>query len=212
MTATAKQRTEAEQKAIDEFEARRAAEQEAKARANRSVSDIYIEEFDAITSGEKARPHIMEVLAGLAAFFHDDDPEFRHDPYVDQNGDEKPGSDPNNAQFNQRGLMGNLCQQADWMLQREERRLQYLGANAAKLRREHANGEIDTMQLEAAELEYGRCKIVNLPILEDFRAAVMAAHVAQFGEEWRRPVKADKATTTRTLDDRFAHSERRSRL
>lgn len=193
--------TKSEVEAIEAFRARKEAEDEAARLASRSVEDIYIDRFNAIVDGERKPMHIMEVLAELAAFFHDDDPEFRSET-----------SDPNHVQFNQKGMLANLCHQADWMLEREERRMHYLRTEAIKARRQHTAGEIDTLALEEAELSYGRSKIVNVPILTDFKAAVLAAHVAQFAEHWTRPVKRDDRATTATLEDRFQHSKTRSRL
>lgn len=193
--------SQAEVTAIADFERQKEEAAEAQRLAARTIGEVYIDEFNAVIDGEKKAPHIMETLAHLAAFFHDDDPEFRTD-----------NSDPNNCQFDQKGLMGTLCQQADWMKSRAERRMYYLRTEAAKARRAHAQGEIDGLELAEAEIAYGRMKMVQLPIIEDFFTAAKAAYVAQFAEDWTRPVKADTAATTRSLDDRFAHSERRSRL
>jgi hypothetical protein len=187
--------------AIERFQTEQAREKAETQSRNRTIEDIYIDAFTAYTEGEKTMPHIMETLAALAAFFHDGDPEFHAD-----------NSDPNNMQFNQRGFMANLCQQADWMLQREERRMQYLRIAAQKARRSNLQGEIDTLELERAELDYGRSKIVNMPILTDFKVAAKAAHVVQFGDDWVRQTKPDTRATTEALEDRFQHSERRRRL
>lgn len=187
--------------AIEAYEAKQEAELENRRKAARSLEQIYIETFDGIIEGTAPRMHIMEVLAHLAAFLHDDDAEFRTD-----------NSDPNNCQFHQKGLLSNLCQQADWMLEREERRMYYLRDQASKARYQHTGGEIDGLELHEAETAYGRSKIVNIPILTDLKTALKTAFLAQFAEEWTRPVKQDRTATTAALDDRFAHSTRRSRL
>lgn len=205
--------TAAEIDAIERFREEQAAAAQAEHTAEKTLESIYLDEFEAITEGQKEPMHIMQALATIAAFFHDDDPEFVAEGGIDSvTGDVVQGSDPNNAQFNQRGMMANLCQQANWMLEREERRLGYLKTQAARARRAHAQGEIDTIALEKAELDYGRCKLVNIPILEDFKKAAMTAHLVQFGEEWTRPVKRDDRRTTEQLEDRFSHQTRRSRL
>lgn len=205
--------TKAEIEAYERFQDEQAAAAAERESDPNSPETIYLEAFEEYTDPEgDGPPHIMKALAAVAAFFHDDDPEFRQDPYIDQNGESRHGSDVNNAQFNQKGIMGNLCQQAKWMLDREERRQHYLRKNAAKARYRHAESEIDTMELEAAELEYGRCKVVNIPLLEDFFTAAKTAYLAQFAEEWTPPVKKDTKATTEKLEDRFKHSERRRRL
>jgi len=177
--------TKEEAAAVEEFKSQREAEAEARRLAERSIEDVYIDAFTGYTEGTEEPPHLMEAFATIAAFFHNDDPTF-------QDGE----TDPNNAQFNQKGLMGNLCQQADWMLQREERRLGYLRGAVGRAQRNHRSGEIDELELRKVELDYGRSKAVNIPILEDFLVAAKAAFVAQFGEEWRRPVKAAPSEAT----------------
>jgi ATP-dependent exoDNAse (exonuclease V) alpha subunit len=203
----------AEIEAIEQFQQEQAQAAQQEQEKDRSIEDVYLDAFTAYTEGEKTPPHIMEAFAAIAAFFYDDDPEFKIDGGIDGvTGDVIEGSDPNNCQFNQKGILGNFCQQADWMLGREERRLNYLKNAAFRARRAHSQSEIDTLALEKAEAEYGKCKLVNLPILEDFKKAAKTAYLVQFGEEWVRPTKKDTARTTEQLEDRFKHQERRSRL
>ena len=204
--------TNEERAAIEAFQAEQAEQATANKDAERSIEDRYVDAFTDMTEGAQ-RPDIMQALATLAAFFHNDDPEFITSPDFDGvTGERIEGSDPNNAQFNQKGLMGQLCQQSVWMLEREEKRMGYLKSVAFRARRAHSHSEIDTLALVAAENAYGRCKFVNLPILEDFKTATKAAFVAQFGEDWTRPVKTDNRVTTEQLEDRFAHRKTESRL
>ncbi len=193
--------TKAEIEAFEAYQREEAERKAREARENRSIGDRFTEEFNSIVDGDTDRQDIMVTLAHLAAFFHDDDPEFRTDD-----------SDPNNCQFNQKGFMAQLCNQAKWMRDREDKRQYYLRSEAAKKRYASAQGEIDTLELVEAETAYGRCKIVNLPILEDFLTAAKEASLACFADQWTPPVRRDTAKAAGELEDRFAHSERRSRL
>lgn len=206
------QLTEAERAAVLAFlEQKQKADEEARL-AERSHEDIYLDAFHGYIEGTLPRPHILETFAAIAAFLHDDDPEFVAEGFVDNLGNMVPETDGNNCQFNQKGFLSNLVQQAVWMHEREDRRIGYLASAAARARRAHNNGEIDTLELEAAEKNYGRCKMVNLPILSDLKTAAKLAYRCQTGEEWTAPVKKDTRATTNTLDERFAHSAKRSRL
>lgn len=209
MTAIRDSITTEEQAAIDAFKSNRAEQAEAQRKANRSLEETYIDRFHELTEGPEMPP-IMDALATIAAFFHNDDPEFvvAADPDL-----EIRGTDPNNAQWNQKGIMANLCNQAEYMLKREINRFNWTRTQAARARQTYRQGEIDRIQLEAAELDYGRSKVVNLPMCEDFAKAVKTAYLAQFGEEWTpRPKADDPAKTQLDLDERFSHSERRQRL
>lgn len=204
--------TDDEKNAIALFEAQKKIEQEEQAYWEKGIEDRYLVRFTAKTE-ENAPVDIMDALATIAAFFHNDDPQFIVEADVDPiTGVEINGTDPNNAQFNQKGIMGNLVQQADWMLQREERRLGYLLNEANKARRAYAREEISGLALEKAELDYGRCKLVNIPLLEDFKKAAKTAYLVQYGEEWTRPVRTDTRATTERLEDRFAHAKAARRL
>lgn len=204
--------TDVEQNAIALFEAQKKIEQEEQAYWEKTIEDRYLDRFTQMTD-ENAPVDIMNALATIAAFFHNDDPQFVVEADIDPiTGVEINGTDPNNAQFNQKGIMGNLCQQADWMLQREERRLGYLLNEANKARRAYARDEISTLALEKAELDYGRSKLVNVPLLQQFKHAAKTAYLVQYGEEWTRPVRTDTRATTEQLEDRFAHAKPVRRL
>jgi len=204
--------TQAEIDAILAYKAEKEAEEAAARDAERSLDDRFVGYFEDFCEGTATPPHIMEALATIAFFFHDDDPEFRADAYVDNLGNEVRGSEPNNCGFNQKGVMGNLCQQAMWMKEREQKRFYYLRDQAMRARRAFDQTEIAREELQAKELEYGRCKVVNLPILEDFVEATKAAYRAAFAEEWTPPVRRDTRASTAQLEDRFAHQPTRKRL
>ena len=197
--------------ALAKFKAEKEAEAEAQRIANRSLEDVFLDKYTALTEEQDAPTHIMEALATLAAFFYEDDPALRFDVTEVPEGKEWLAH-PNIAQFPQGGLLKNLCNNAQYMLDRETRRHFYLLNEAKKARAGDRHGDVDAEKLHFAEMEYGRSKLYTLPMAEDWHKACLAAHLVVTGEEWTKPVKRDTKVSTEEIGERFENYKGRSRL
>jgi hypothetical protein len=196
--------TAEERASVEAFVQAKHEETEAELSAEDAHVAKFIDAFEAATE-RGTGPGLIEAFAVIAASLFNDDPQFQHEGVYDAaSGLEIRPSQPNNASYNQMGFLGQMCRQADWQLKRELQRQTWLERQARQLARA-GDDEITREQRRAVELDYGKSRIVNVPLLEDLLYAAKLAYRTTIGEEWTPPVSKSENKSI-DIDRQFDHA------
>ncbi|MFD2175702.1 hypothetical protein [Rhodobacter lacus] len=164
-----------------EAAARRA---EAVASAEREVAaraEGLVEQIGLAWSNAKAGEAVpfAEAIASLAAAF-----------YVPGNIDAE-GVHYNDTLFQLRGMLGNLCQNAKWMIENVDAQIGKAWQDIDALEAECDGGEIGLANLNKAMDRLERLERVQMPACKDWFANTTTAYETIVGEKWKPFVKSD---------------------
>lgn len=173
-----------------------AAEREAAARADATAEEIGLAWTNAKVG--EAVP-FAEAIASLAAVF-----------YVPGNIDAE-GVYYNDTLFQLRGMLGNLCQNAKWMIENVDAQIGKAWQDIDALEAECDGGEIGLANLNKAMDRLERLENAQMPACKDWFANVTTAYETIMGEKWKPFVKSDsrEKQTADAVRARLANMRRR---
>lgn len=151
----------------------------------------FIAELDAayIRAKEETSPELAAAFGTLAAHFYDPGLRVRSDDAADYNA----------LGFQQRGFLGNMCQNAHWMLENVIKHEDKLWAELDALEAQADDTEISNRNIEICANKIEAAKMIQKPACVAWFAKTKAAYAAICGEEWKPFTKrgADAKTQTR---------------
>jgi cell division septum initiation protein DivIVA len=133
---------------------------------------------------------VSTALATIGGFFYDPDPT--------KNG--KAEGAWNNLMFQQRGALGNLCQNASWMLENAVARRDKLMVELHDLAETGLNNEIDLTNAARLANDVAQLKDAQVPACEQWLELTKAAYEAITGEKWKPYAKKGKDAATQSKD------------
>lgn len=148
------------------------------------ISDAYADARDG-----KPAVNVTEALAVIAGYF-----------YSPGSGSNDEGIVYNDLAFQQRGVLGNIVNNAVWTLENAHKHLTDL---YTKLDQEEAtfdDTEIAIRNLNCTLDQLERCKTAQIPACEDWVFTAKAAYLAVIGEEWKPFAKRGKTAAQQSGD------------
>lgn len=157
------------------------------------VNDAYLDAKE----GQGVTVH--QALGAIAGYFYDPNTNMK------PRGDE---SEANGLGFQQRGALGNMCQNAKWMMDNAIQHKLKLEAEVDQLEAICDDSEISLNKLSFAIDKLEDCLTVQIPATEEWLELTKAAYEAVVGDKWTPFTKAGPSAAKQTADSVRARMER----
>ena len=136
-----------------------------------------------------AAPTVAEALGAIAAYF-----------YAAGAPSDDEGNVYNDLAFQQRGMLGNLCNNAKWMLENAIQHQRELFTKLDEIEATYDGGEIANRNMTRVLDQLERCKTTQIPACEEWFAVTKAAYAGIVGEEWKPFAKQGKPAVKQDAD------------
>lgn len=150
---------------------------------------------------------MLKAIAYIAAVFEIDAPDMGYEAFETNTGERVEEAHDNAAHFNQRSFMRNMCRQAHWMLGFEEKNQNRLAYRAQQAARANDGTELAMLSDDKARKDWGRSAKINVPLLEDFKAATEIAYEALFGEPYVMEPSGKNKVSVSDLEQGFSQAQ-----
>lgn len=134
---------------------------------------------------------LAEAMGAIAAFFYN--PNMAVNPRAND-------PEPNALKFQQKGFLGNLCNNASWMLQNARQHHAKIVQEVDQLEACHDGSEVSMRNLAFALDREEDSRITQIPACEEWFAYVTATYEAVTGDTWTPPAKKGASAEKQTDD------------
>jgi len=148
---------------------------------------------------EKRDPDLSHAIASIAAFFYA--------PGNPLSDDEDSGF-YNDLRFQQKGMLGNMVQNANWMLENALRHRTELFTKMDEIEATFDHSEIAIRNLNRVCDQIERCQQSQIPACRDWFMMAEAAYRAILGEAWKPFAKRGASPKQHSEDGRKARIAR----
>lgn len=147
-------------------------------------------EYENACAGQPSQT-VAEAIATIAAFFYDPNA---------ATFSNRENEAVNALRFQQRGALGNMCQNASWMLGNAQAHTEKLIAEIDQLEATSDGGDISMSKLDNALNRYEDARNSQIPACKEWLATLKIAYETIVGEPWVPFAKKGPAAPKQTAD------------